>query len=292
MVNGSIGNKVIAAFTSFNPEIGLFRDALESVVSQVDRVIIVDNGSRNISDIQNLADETRSLLISFHNNRGVAAAYNSAFSEAANLGAEWVLTCDQDSVMPNDMVYRLFQGASDAGVGHSIGIICPNFRNRTTGQAEHANLRPKIIDACISSGSLTLVSAWKEISGFDEEMFIDGVDFEFCDRLNLSGYCVLLIPDINMDHEIGTAELHSFMGHRFSVLNHSAFRKYYIAQNILYRDGKLRGGAPSTFAFLKILKQELLVLVYENDKIKKTKSIFLGTRSGIKLLREMKRRND
>lgn len=274
---------MLAAFTSYNPDFELLERAVRSVSEQVAEVAIVDNGSRNIEPVKELAERTGSRLIAFPENRGIAAAFNAAFRYAKDKDFKWVLTCDQDSVMVDGMVERFLSVEGSCGEHGRVGIVCPNFYNRTTGRLEYVDDGPRMIDSCISSGSLTLVSAWEAIGGFDEVMFIDGVDFEFCDRLKDSGYRVLLVPDVHMEHEIGAASLHGLPGHKFLVLNHSAFRKFYIAQNIIYMDAKKRGGRVSLVAYLKLLKQVLLVVAYEKDKGEKLGRIREGARKGTEL---------
>lgn len=283
---------VIAAFTSYNPDLELFYEAVSSVRPQVSNVIIVDNGSDNLVGVQEIASKTGSILISFGENKGIAAAYNVAFERAIRYGADWVLTCDQDSVMPDDMVLRLVEGASSFSTISPIGIVCPNFRNRTTGSLEFDYGEPRLIKNCISSGSLTSTVAWTTISGFDENMFIDGVDFEFCDRLVPAGFDILLVPNVVMYHEIGNIEFHNILGHSVAVLNHSPFRKFYIAQNIIYRDGKSRGGIASPVSFVKVLRQVVLVIAFEDDKLDKISSLLRGMKSGVALLSRLRRPND
>ena len=284
-------NNAIAAFTSYNPDIALLERAVFSIRSQVAEVLIVDNGSTNADEILELALRVGARFISLVENQGIATAFNVAFRYAKNEGYEWVLTCDQDSVMADAMVDR-FQRAKEVFVADTpIGIVCPNFYNRTTRRLEYDTGAPRLIDCCISSGSLTLVAAWDQVAGFDEAMFIDGVDFEFCDRLHKFGYGIHLVPDVHMEHEIGLASLRGIFGHKFLVLNHSAFRKFYISQNIIYRDGKAHGGYASVLSHLKVLKQALLVIAFEDDKKEKLTQIFHGLRTGRKLLKEMRNAN-
>jgi len=60
------------------------------------------------------------------------------------------------------------------------------------------------------------------------------------------------------------------------VRNHSAFRKYYIARNILYFDNKYRKPGSRFIAYLRVLKLGLVTLLYERDKINKITAISKG----------------
>lgn len=273
---------VMAALVTYNPDMRLLREALGSICRQT-HTLIVDNGSLNENEISSLCKELACSFVSLGENRGVAAAYNVAFKIAHEAGLSWVITCDQDSIMPDGMV-RNFLSEVTHWDGASLGIVCPNFENRTTGKCEYGLDKPTLIDECISSGSMTSIESWEAVGGFDEDMFIDGVDFDFCWRIRQKGYGILLIPSVRINHEIGDARIHSILGHEFLVFNHSAFRKFYIAQNIVYMDGKRHDNRVRLYARLKVLKQELLVLFYESEKCKKLASIHAGVRRGIQLL--------
>lgn len=286
MDRSSSPSSMSAAFVTYQPNLGLLERALHSVSEQMGTLCVVDNGSDNVDSIATLCSRMGATLVPLGSNDGIAAAYNRAFNWAKIHDCKWVLTCDQDSVMPQHMVDRLLEAAVGRDDDDRLGIICPDFINRTTGRREYGPDAPRLINECISSGSLTSVEAWGAVDGFDEAMFIDGVDFDFCRRLRDAGWSILLVPDVCIEHEIGDARTHRFLGHEFNVLNHSAFRKYYISQNIIYMSGKFNGDRPEFVAWLKVLKQLLLVLLYEDGKREKLASIVRGARHGRQLLRE------
>ena len=271
---------IAATIVTFNPDIGLLHKVFASVVKQVSQIYVIDNGSRNVEKIRNICLSDNVTFIGLERNEGIAAAFNIAFKKAENDGKEWLLTCDQDSIIPNNFIQSLTANIINHNENLNLAIICPNFFNRTTGVREYEGNTSRIINECISSGSLTRVKAWNQVGGFDEAMFIDGVDFEFCRRLRASGYDILLVPDVCLNHEIGNAQMYNLFGVKFLVLNHSSFRKYYIAQNIIYMDGKFNNGKFHIKSILKIIKQYLLVLFFEKKKIDKMNAISKGSIRG------------
>src|SRR5699024_6976157 len=56
---------------------------------------------------------------------------------------------------------------------------------------------------CITSASCTSIKAWEKIGGFDDWLFIDLVDNEFCKRLVASGYKILRLNHLVLDQEFG-----------------------------------------------------------------------------------------
>ena len=67
---------LFAGIVTFNPDIELLRKNIEAICAQVDLVIIVDNGSRNLEDIRPLADAHHCKLIPNAQNEGIATALN------------------------------------------------------------------------------------------------------------------------------------------------------------------------------------------------------------------------
>jgi rhamnosyltransferase len=95
------------------------------------------------------------------------------------------------------------------------------------------------VDSCITAGSLCRVAAWQEIAGYDERLFIDFVDFDFCLRLRMAGWRIRITPHAILSHEVGLGRRHE----GDVAYNHSAFRSFHLARDmILY--ARIHRGAP------------------------------------------------
>lgn len=267
-----------AGIVTFNPDIERLRENIHSIINQISILIISDNGSENINEIEELISQYNNIvIIKNYSNIGIAAALNKIFNYAYSSGYQWVLTLDQDSVCPENMVEELYKNNAN-----NVGIICPliwdiNRKNNVELLDESKNIK-----RCITSGALTSVKAWKEIEGFDEKMFIDGVDFDFCDRLILANYLIVEVHKIALKHEIGHISYHKFLMFKVAVKNHSAFRKYYIAKNIVYLDRKNKLRSYPIKTILRLSKQIALVILYEDDKAYKLRNIIKGAKAGFK----------
>ena len=55
----------------------------------------------------------------------------------------------------------------------------------------------------ITSGSLINTSIFSEIGGYNEKLFIDEVDHEYCYRIKMLGYSVLQLENILLNHTLG-----------------------------------------------------------------------------------------
>ena len=267
-----------AGIVTYNPDLERLKENIDAVYKEAAIIIIYDNGSNNKADIQALVSEyDRIVLLSNEENKGIAVALNQLCSEAFDRKYLYILTLDQDSVCP-DNLFSEFKKYTD---NRNTGVICPAIKDRNyTSKAVNNTAETEEIGRCITSGSLVMLKAWKEINGFDESMFIDGVDFDFCDRIRLKGYTILRVNNVVLLHEIGNIKIRHFLFLKVIVKNHSAFRKYYISRNTVYLARKKKRKSLVFKARLQVIKQYMTVLFYEEDKKKKLHEIIRGFKDG------------
>jgi rhamnosyltransferase len=91
--------KLAAIIVTYNPKIDRFKDVINSIVNQVDFIIIVDNGSKNINDIKEICSIKSNIeIIENDINYGIGKALNIGIEKLKN-NYDWILTLDQDSVI-------------------------------------------------------------------------------------------------------------------------------------------------------------------------------------------------
>lgn len=269
---------ITAGIVTFNPDLDRFKENVNAILPQVDRVIIFDNGSENRESIEQEYQD-RATIIKSEKNVGIAAALNGLMKKSEELGASWMLSLDQDSVCPQNFCeqMRTYLYKED-----NFGIVAPVIVDRNVGIVGHNPEKEyKSVRTCITSGAFTRVDVWTKVGGYDESMFIDSVDFEFCYRVRKAGYKVIQVRNVQLLHEIGNSEKRKFLFWTVDVKNHSAFRKYYIARNNVYYP--LKHHLWLHFIRGNIRNIELLttVILYENDKRIKIKKLISGWKNGL-----------
>lgn len=269
-----MNNSIFAGIVTFNPDISRLKENINSIFNQVDKIVIVDNHSNNLAEIMELCKKFNIVLITFSDNLGIATALNKIMNYALEAGVKYVLTLDQDSICPKNMIANLSKHFKD-----DVAIVCPYIHDLNSNN-DISNRKTQNVDRCITSGALTSVDSWKKIDGFDEYMFIDGVDFDFCDRLKNAGFSIIRCADVVLEHEIGKISIRKFLWFDVCVRNHSAFRKYYIARNIIYLDKKNHYKFYPIKTILREIKLILIVILYEEDKKNKLKLILDGIKDG------------
>ena len=268
---------VYAGIVTHNPDLNRLKENIDSIQKQVIKIIIVDNNSYNVSEIENLFSTKNMKIIKLDNNYGIAYALNKIFEFCIKEKIDWVLTLDQDSICSQNMI-KVFTKS----INKEVGIICPTIVDLNKKEKIESIDNISGEKRCITSGSLTSVSAFNKIGGFDEKMFIDGVDFDFCDRLVANGFKIIQCGNVLMKHEIGNIKMKKFLIFDVVVRNHSAFRKYYIAKNIVYLDRKNKYKLYPFMTMIRIIKLLLIVILYEKDKKNKIKRILAGMCEGFK----------
>lgn len=269
---------VLAGITLYNPEIDRLEENIVSIQNQVDRIICVDNGSKNIVEIETFLKNKFPEIHLQRNkeNRGIAAALNQIFIYGKEKGFDWVLTLDQDSVCPENLMkeYRKYWHLEGVGV-LSPRIIDRNFEKNIETDTEYDE-----IDKCITSASLTSVETWEKVDGFWEYLFIDYVDHDFCAKCVECGIKILCINRVTLLHELGRGVHKRLLGRQLTVLNHSPMRKYYIVRNRLIYMQVHREVVDIKEERKKYIYFYVKTLLFEDQKWEKFKAMMKGRRDG------------
>lgn len=274
--------RICAGIVLYNPDLDRLNENIMSIYDQVDEIIIVDNNSENINMVLNkYVDLVKIQIVKNDKNIGIAKALNQIMKVGEGKGYKWILTLDQDSVCPKNLINEYKKYISFK----NVAIISPTIidRNKIYNCNEEEEQEYKYVDNCITSASLTNCNIWRAVGGYDEKMFIDWVDFEFCKRILLNDYKIIKINNVKLIHEVGKITSHKFFIWNINCMNHSAFRKYYMARNNIYMFKKYPSFKNLILAIRRNIKLILMVLFFEIDKKNKLKYILNGIYAGIKL---------
>lgn len=270
-------NGIYAGIVSYNPEITRLEQNIKAIIGQVEKVVIFDNGSINQKEVYRLSNE-KTVILSSEKNLGIAAALNYLMKYCEDNNILWMLSLDQDSICPSNYVIDMMPYLS---LDKKIGIVAPVINDRNIGIVGHLPKEKYMnVNTCITSGAFVRVDIWKCVNGYDEYMFIDSVDFEFCYKVRKLGYKIIQIRDVQLVHELGNSKKCKFLFWKISINGHSAFRKYYISRNNIYYPLKHKLWLHLIRGNLRNLFLLITVMLYEADKQEKIQSIFKGWIAG------------
>jgi rhamnosyltransferase len=265
---------------------------LRNIASQLDVVVLVDNGSADaeVHMLREIAAHHSGIsLILNSENLGIARALNIGIEQATILGYGWVLLLDQDTRVHDDLLDTLLAVQESHPENTSLAVIGPGYRDQRRGLAEPntdaalGNLWDEV-EWVITSGSLLSLAAYRVIGPFREDFFIDYVDIEYCIRARARGYSVIKTRRSLMSHLIGAPKLHKLLWLKKWTTNHSADRRYYFARNdtVMLREyGNYKWGSWRIKSFFRSFRTVKRIVLYEHSKIDKIVAIIRGWWDGV-----------
>lgn len=270
-----------SGIVTYNPDIEILKRNISAISQQVNCIVLVDNASSNIAEIKKAAADAGAEIIGNGQNEGIAKALNQLMEYGKSHGFNWMLSLDQDSICPPDYCEKMLAVLKRVP---KPGIVAPTIIDKTVGVIGH-NLTGEFqsVRTCITSGALVSIAVWEEVGKYDEAMFIDSVDFEFCYRVRKQGYQVVQVRDVALSHKLGECEMRRLFFWKVRVNHHSAFRKYYIARNNIYYPLKHHLWLHLARANWRNLWMLLQIYLYEDDKSNKAVRLLKGWKDGFRL---------
>ena len=138
-------------------------------------------------------------------------------------------------------------------------------------EISEANCDYNKVKLLITSGSIINLNNYKKIGEFDENLFIDFVDTEYCFKSILKGFELIQFPNIYMHHKIGNSnQYRSIKNLKSSTRSiHSSVRLYYMMRNFLYLQKKYKKDFKEEVAAHKkdLLNRIKNKLLYNSDRL-------------------------
>lgn len=270
--------RVCAVVVTYNPKPS-FVENVAALSTQVDRIVVVDNGSSSGTEVHLVGLESRfgCKVIRNRQNLGIAAALNIGVKYAMEAGFDWVATFDQDSRVSDGFISLMLETYRQAPHPEKIAIVAPSYVDRESGVPRKALCGSDgSILITMSSGSMIPVSAIQSVGAFDEGLYIDRVDTDFCLRARRKGMLILQSPAV-LFHSLGRTTYHRLFGRNFEMTNHSAGRRYYITRNRLRLLGRYWIDTDwARHECWETLTENIAVLLVEDHKWQKLRAIVQG----------------
>jgi rhamnosyltransferase len=220
-------SEIMAIVVSHNPSDSIVT-MVNILLKQVGHILIVDNKSTgsSIGYMDSLSGLSNLTIKKLDSNVGIGAALNVGVRYAEELGFTWVLTMDQDSLPSENMILE-FSRESD----NDPNILC--LSPLIYGTSIKAFKVAGEVNYSITSGNLVKTSLINSVGGYDEDLFIDGVDFDFSLKVLNSGYKIFRVNGAFMQHELGSTRRKKILLDGFYTC-HSPIRRYYIFRNYAF----------------------------------------------------------
>ncbi|OBV37628.1 glycosyltransferase family 2 protein [Janthinobacterium psychrotolerans] len=292
---------VVAIVVTYNPLLANVWRLTAALAAQVDKIIVVDNGSANIAQLRAGCENLPQIeLLALTRNMGIAYAQNAGNDCARKAGAQYLIYFDQDSVITAQFVAPLKAAFLSLSSTCRVALVAPVFkdekkdffyplvwfnrygtRRKTVPTGKETNPIP--VSIAISSGSFTSMAVMDDVGAMRSDFFIDYVDIEWCLRAVHAGYVLFAIPAVCMLHSIGDRSI-PFLKWRLAI--HSEWRRYYRIRNgfLLLRLPHV----PKLLALREVvvnLVHQFILIVTQNNRQLQLKYLWRGVRDGLCALR-------
>lgn len=256
----------------YNPD----KDVLENIatyIEELDCLYVFDNTEKpDVKIVAKIQEMPHVQYISFGENKGISYALNHALTLAKDY--KFLLTMDQDSKFYEGMM-RQYKNYLERiySKDNSVAMFSVHYDGLKISTVSNEFVD---VERAITSGSVVNIDIARRIGGFDENLFIDEVDHEFCYRARTQGYRIICISTINMHHNMGKPISIGIFGKKYLALNHNPVRKYYIFRNTIYVMKKypdVRGRC-----VMELFKNFIKMVLVEPDKWNKTLFAYKGLR--------------
>ncbi len=200
-VNNEIHSLVCLVVVLYNPTVEQI-SFYEGISLLGYKIIAVDNSNRAIQISNDIN------YIPLYRNLGIAAAQNVGIEEALRRGFKYVCFFDQDSKFDLSYIPSIYKEylciqKADTTIG-TVGPLLIDERtqkeylNRTDPNNEY-----EIVTHIISSGSIVEMSTFDMVGLYEERLFIDLVDSEWCWRAKKFGRTTYMTRRVRLNHSMG-----------------------------------------------------------------------------------------
>jgi rhamnosyltransferase len=285
---------VCAVVVTYFPRPGC-ADNLSALLPQVGKLLVVDNGSdeKSFQPVAAAAERLGAGIIRLGSNTGIATALNVGLRFARDQGYQWYATFDQDSTPPPDMIQTMLRARGAYPRPAEVALISPCHVDPRLGLVtaypwtEESGEGWRVTTSALASGNLVSVEAAARVGGFDETLFIDWVDIEFCLRLRRLDYRILQAMHAKLSHSLGELDVRRFIAKPVVITNHAAVRRYYMTRNRIITWGRYWRREPLyvLWDIYFFLRDTLYMVLFEQNVMRKAAMTARGMRDALMNIR-------
>jgi len=280
--------KICCVIVCYRPDVARLLPLCETLAADGPSVVVVDNTEQPYLVEAQLPRGCE--LITLGRNSGIAHAQNVGTAAATAAGADVIAFLDQDSLVDQGFLPAL---VSPLHVG-TPDIVSPLYRDDAS-KAELPAVRvnrygitravrrgaapgPYSVDIVISSGTAATKEVFALAGTFDEGLFIDFVDTEWCLRCRSKQISIRVVPSAVMHHRIGSRSISLGV---MTIFVHSPIRCYYQVRNCFHLFRKQH--IPFLFALREtasVFLSRTLLLLFVQDRPAYVKAYLRALRDG------------
>ena len=226
--------------------------------SKVEKVYIFDNTEGKSNENLFIGMENVSYFWDGEN-KGLSIRLNEACQRAIADNFEYLLTMDQDSSFLEENIDGYFKDILNFKGKEKVAVYGLEYSKNDINDTTEKYIE---VDHLITSASVMNLNLYKEIGGFDENLFIDGVDIDYCYSALTKGFKSIKFARNFFNHTLGVrtrrGSIFTLYLIKKNVSVHSSLRVYYMYRNMLYIKNKYENVIPDIIKkFVKNQKHQV-----------------------------------
>lgn len=288
--------KFAVGFVLYKPNISTLEDTIDQFSDYSDEIVLFNNGISD-SDLAYLRKCNRTIIGSGEN-IGIASALNGIMSYVKeNFTADWVIVSDQDAKYSGNIINAYSKFTNDP----NIGAICPQIVKTDNSQLFVLEDVFMEVERCPTSGMAMRVSDWLKVGKYDDDLFIDYVDYDMCEKILLNNQKIIRTKKVALIQNLGNSSRvksvylvgkllrSSRIKKMATIFNHSPKRNYYFVRNSIIYLKKYGQYIDKRKECMFIFKWELKKLLFEEKKLRQLKAIRDGLKDGFRYKKSFER---
>jgi rhamnosyltransferase len=289
---------IVGIIVSYHPEIFQLVSNCKEIQNQVDKLILVENGSDKATQAQicKYLEGDNIIILLESINSGLAKAQNIGIRKGMELGGDYFLLLDDDSKLSEGSVEELrnefeknpLLGIAACHILHADSNKEQKYwvlsnqiykRVRFTGSIR----KLEKVNTVISSGSLIKREVIEKCGLMQAEFFIDYIDIEYCLRVRANGYTITVLKNAELIHRLGNTKSIQISKWIFHPTNHIPERRYYMIRNRIWTWKLFLFQFPGWFLIDlgNFFADNLRVFLFEKNRMNNFKFFILGLKDGI-----------
>ena len=194
--------KICTIIVLYKHDNTLLEKIVDNIYPSSSLVVLINNDSRvNIN--KNILSREKVLLINNDVNMGASVAYNQGIIKAYSENCDYAFLLDQDS-MPSERLIPVLAGKIYNSDVTMIGTSYIEYEKKYDERFyDSEEITFSIVKHNIASGSLICVKKFIDAGKYDEDMFMEYFDTDWCLRATKLNHKIFKLDNKLLCHKIG-----------------------------------------------------------------------------------------
>lgn len=241
----------------YNPNSSV-RKNIKSYMYYFDQLLLIDNSSSNNKFLFDGMLSAKVFYIALMENKGISYAINYGFTYFKGKNVHYVITMDQDSSFGTNIIGQYKEYIQHKEMRDVLALI-PQYKTNRNNLSKNTGYEE--VKLAMQSGSLFSIDILDRIGAFNDDLFLDVVDWEFFVRGRKRGLKIIRCNKAILIHQPAITKEIRLGNKKIRYGTAVPVRYYYQIRNLLW--GTIKYKYPY-FLFIFIVKWAKIIFLFDN----------------------------